>query len=158
MNMALTTNREPTNEIASPKIFFRDVKSKNSTRARTQASRSYSRNCILIDKINQFNATDSKMVKIFDYEYHHWGANTNSMDISNRRNKGLEFLRLIEKGQEMKKPANFGFFAVIRTKKFGSPSDRTKQEEMRWRQLICHYYSGTTKETDGVADVSSSTS
>ena len=36
----------------------------------------------------------------------------------------------------------------------GSLDDRTKEEEMRWRQMAGNYSSGSTNETDGVVDIS----
>ena len=81
--MASTTNRELNNEIASLKNFIPDVKSKDFTPKRTQAIKSIFKNHSLIDKINKFDFTDSKMEK-FPHEYHHWGANKRIMDIINK--------------------------------------------------------------------------
>ena len=77
--MGLTTSRESTNEIASPKTFFPDSKSKDFTRERTQKSNI--KNYNLIDKIDKFAFTYSKIEKQFAHEYHHWGAKKKIMDI-----------------------------------------------------------------------------
>ena len=64
MNMALTTSQEPTNEIASPAKFIPN-RSKDFTRQQTQAIRSIRLNYNLLEKINEFDYTDSKMEKKF---------------------------------------------------------------------------------------------
>ena len=86
-NMVLATNRELTNEIASPKKFTPDVKSKKLTREGTQAVISISQNYILVDKTNTFDFKDSKMEKKFTCKCHHWGSNNKIKDINIRRDK-----------------------------------------------------------------------
>ena len=55
-------------------------------------------------------------------------------------------------------PATFGLpLTVKQTEQCGYPGDRTKEEEMQWWHLIWRYWLGTTKETDGVVDISSLT-
>ena len=109
MNMALTTNRESANEIASSKKFISDVKSKDFTRERTQAIRSNSTNYHLINKNNKFDFTDLKMEKELTYEYHHRGVNKKTMDIINKRDKSPENFGLIEKQQELTEATNLRF-------------------------------------------------
>ena len=136
---------------------FPDVKSKDFTRERTQALRAINKNYILINKFNKFDFTDSKMEKISN-EHHYSGANKKIMDINNKRDKSPETLRLIEKGQEITKTATFGLFlAVTWTQNCGYPDERTKEEEMRQRQLIWNHWLAATEETDGAVESSSLT-
>ena len=95
--MALTTNREQTYKISSLEKHRSDVKSKDFTNKRTQAIRSISANFNLIDTINKFDFTDSKMEKSFAYEYHYWRVNKKIIDINNKRDRSPETLRLMEK-------------------------------------------------------------
>ena len=62
-NMALTTNRESTNEVASPMKFIPDNKSKDFTGERSQVVKSTYKNYNIIDKINRSAFTESKMLK-----------------------------------------------------------------------------------------------
>ena len=55
------TNRELTNEIASPKKFIPAADSKDFTRSQAQAINSINTKLIPIIKINNFDFTDSKM-------------------------------------------------------------------------------------------------
>jgi len=59
-DLALTTNRKLSNGIASPRKIISQVRPKNSTRERTQAIKSISRNSNLIDKTNNSDFTDLK--------------------------------------------------------------------------------------------------
>ena len=85
MNMALKTNRELTNEMASSKKFIPDVESQDFMRERTQTIKSISTNSNLIGNTNNFDFTDVKTEEKFMYEYHHWGAHKKVMDFINIR-------------------------------------------------------------------------
>ena len=96
--MALTINREPTNEIVSPKNFIPDVISKDfAAGEETQAVRSVSTNYILTDKIDKFDFTDSKLEMKLVCEYYHWGGNKKIMDTINKQSKSPKTFPLQEK-------------------------------------------------------------
>ena len=97
MNIALTTNRELTNEIASTKEFTDEFKSKDFTYEQTQAIRLISTNQNLTEKIKKPNFKDSKLDKKFADENHHWVANKKIMDTINKLEKRPKNLRLIKK-------------------------------------------------------------
>ena len=117
INMALTTNRELTNEFAPPKKFIPGVESKDLTRERTQAIKFISTNYNLIDKTNLFDFIDLKMEKVM-YDYHQGGANKKITDIIDKRDRSPETHRLVEKRKEFTKPGNlrFNFFSIVNRK------------------------------------------
>ena len=108
-NMTLKTNRELTNEIASPKKFNPDVLPKCVVHEQAKATKSISLNCNPTEKTNQFDFRDLKKQKKFTYEYHHWGGNNKFGDTINKRDKNPATLRLIEKRQELTKSGNLWF-------------------------------------------------
>ena len=108
MIMVLGTNRELTNETASPKIFIPDIETKHFKREWAQAINSISRNHNLIYKYND-NFTDSKKEKKSAYNSHHCGFNKKTMDIIDKQDKNPETLRLKEKRQKLTKPGNHRF-------------------------------------------------
>ena len=80
------------------------------------------------------------MEKQFNFDYHHWGANKEVMEIINKREKSLEIIRLIERCEEITKHRSIRF-------KFNSSLN---EEEMRWLQFILNYYSGKMKRFGGM--------
>ena len=112
-NMTLKSNRESTNEIASPKKINPDANSKDLTRKQAQGIISINTKLTPIVKINYFDFTDSKVGKKFNYEYNHWGANKKVMEIINKREKSPETFDSI--------------LTAIKTGKYGSTDDRTKE-------------------------------
>ena len=78
-------------------------------RKQAQRSNSINTESNVIIKSNNFDFTDSKTEKQFNYEYHHWGANKKVMDIINKRGESPETLPVIEKRQEITKPGNIRF-------------------------------------------------
>ena len=107
--MTLKKNRAFTNENVSPKKFIRDANSKDLARKQAQAINSTNTNFDPINKISNFDFTDSKMEKQFNFNYHHWGARTKVTPTINKRKKSPEILRLWERLQEITKPGDVGF-------------------------------------------------
>ena len=60
-NVALTTNRESTKEMASPKKFFPDIKSKDFIHERKQVNILPKKNHNLFEKYTKLAFTDSKV-------------------------------------------------------------------------------------------------
>ena len=75
----------------------------------TKTIESIGTNSNAIDKTNNFDLTDFKMHKKFMCEYHLKRANENIMDITNKRSKSPETLRLVGKQQEITSHVNFRF-------------------------------------------------
>ena len=68
--MNLKTNWELTNKFVSAKNSIPDANSNYFMREQTQAINSINTNLNPIIKINNFDFTNSKTVKKFNYEYH----------------------------------------------------------------------------------------
>ena len=87
--------------------FFRTVNQKISraNELKNQVLKNYN----LIDKIDKFAFTYSKIEKQFAREYHHWGAKKKVMDIIIKWGKMPATVWLIEKCQEMIKPGDLRF-------------------------------------------------
>ena len=101
--MAPTTNRKLTNEYASMEEFIPAVNSNVLTRDGTQTIKIVSTNSTPIVNTNNFDLTDLKLEKIFTHEYYHRGADKKILDIINKKDKGPENLRVVEKREEIKK-------------------------------------------------------
>ena len=151
-NLTLKANRELSNEIAPPKKFNSDANSKDFTREQAQTINSINTQFNPITKSNNFDFTDSKMEKQFNYKYRHWGGNKIVMDIIKKREKSPETVRLIERRAEITKPENLqSKFDSNLNRKMWVPR-RPDIRETRWPQSIEEFCSGITKRT-GVVEV-----
>ena len=77
---------------------------KNFTRKQAQAINLANADFKPMNKINEFDLTNSTMKKNLTYEYQHWGADKKVMEIINKLKKSPETLRSIGRWKELRKP------------------------------------------------------
>ena len=106
--MTSKANRESTNGIVSTNKFISDANSKDFTRGQAQIIISINTEIFLNNKRNNFDFdfTDLKIGRQFNYQNQHCEATSDVMDIINKRKKSPQTHRFFAERQEITQPGN----------------------------------------------------